>query len=79
VWGEFKQIEQPEHRRYIRAYWRFLVGWGNPPKRDSVPADVGTRLRELAKEEVLAYRKQARDQGGAKVITVIIEPLPPAA
>ena len=79
MWGEFKQIEQPDHRRYVRAYWRFLVGWGNPPKREDVPPEVGTYLRNIAKEEVLTYRRMASAQGGAKVITVEIDPLPPAA
>jgi len=80
-WGEFKEVSQPSHRRYVRAYWRFLLNWSYPPPRADIESNVGATLRALAKEEVLAYRKYAASLGGATVIDLTEPPPspPPAA
>jgi hypothetical protein len=65
-WGSFEQVELPEHKRYVRAYWRFLLGWQDSPQ-PKPEGEVGRALRNLAREEVYRYREEAKAKGG-KVI-----------
>lgn len=56
TWGTFPEVHRPVHRRYVRAYWRYLLGWGAAPDRSAVPPDMGAKLRVLAREEVVRYQ-----------------------
>jgi hypothetical protein len=76
-WGQFPEVKPARHRRYVRAYWRFLLNWEYPPLRTDVPPTIGRTLRSLATSEVLAYRKYAETQGGATIITFNSPPPPP--
>jgi hypothetical protein len=76
-WGQFPEVTRPEHRRYIRQYWRFLLNWEYPPPRNSIDLDTGIHLRVRAKEEVMEYRKTAATQGGAQIIDLKSPDPPP--
>lgn len=62
MWGEFKKVVPLDHRTYVRAYWRYLLGWGRAPARSLDPI-VLKSLRRLAREEVDAYKLEASKGG----------------
>lgn len=66
MWGSFEEVTPQAHRSYVRAYWRFLLGWGRVPLPTTVPdPTTRKRLRARAREEIHAYRKAASK--GAKI------------
>jgi hypothetical protein len=77
-WGQFEKVEQPD-RAYVRAYWRFLLGWGRKPEPPPDPAHAKA-LRRIAHEEVLSYRAYAATTNH-RLITPFDDPppTPPAA
>lgn len=74
MWGEFKEVQPPSHRLYVRAYWRYLLGWGVRPPAPPFPNIITRRLRARAREEVDAYKKAAAK--GAKVFYPYPKPNP---
>lgn len=54
--GSFPEVRHVNQRRYLLAYWRYLLGWGRPPSRANIDPETGAALRTMAREEVLRYR-----------------------
>ncbi len=67
VWGSFSEFTSTRQRLYIRAYWRFLLGWQLPPARTGIHSQILRDLRRRAREEVHHYQDYVRFQGGAIV------------
>jgi hypothetical protein len=75
MWGTFPEVVQSNQRLYVRAYWRFLLGWGKPPPQPPLPKPLLRRLRLRAREEIIRYRiVAARSQ---RVINPLLPPDPP--
>jgi hypothetical protein len=56
MWGQFPEVKHPLPRGYVRAYWRFLLGWCQPPPPPPLPPRTLRYLRLMARDEVFRYR-----------------------
>lgn len=67
-WGQFPEVTQLHERRFVRGYWRYLLGWGPFPDRGTITANIRQWLTSLARQEVRAYRKSAKN--GATIYAI---------
>lgn len=73
MWGDFPEVRHPQSRNFVRAYWRFLLGWGPAPRDTSLPARARQLLRLMARTEITAYRKWTKQQPrSGKVISLAL-------
>jgi len=70
MWGQFKEVSHPEARRFVHNYWRFLLGWGPPPRGNSLPLQARRLLRIMARTEFYAYRNYVKTQKGVMVYVI---------
>lgn len=72
MWGTFQEVSLPHERRYVRAYWRWLLGWARAPlPRGSIPSTRATDLRALARAERERYRKLVTESNGGALYDIL--------
>ncbi len=66
-WGTFPSITDPDHRTYVRAFWRYLLGWEPSPPRPPSDRPLGRALRQTARAEIIDYRSATAAYGACTI------------
>jgi hypothetical protein len=62
-WGAFSEVHNPTAHRFVRDYWRYLLGWQRPPRPSPLlPQKARRLLRIMARTELTRYRVWAATQ-----------------